>query len=71
MRNKIVTFFLHDHFDKKKGGYGNADASDLFGVKDHLTEYLDDGWTVKDLRTLGGAGGCLSGWVVAVLEKLA
>lgn len=69
MEQKLVTVFLHDKFDATKGGYGDPASSPLFGVAEHLEDLLKEGWRVKDLHTLGGAGGCLSGWVVALLER--
>lgn len=69
MRQRLVTIFVHDRFDPKKGGYGDPEASPLFGLADHLTDELADGWTIREVRTLGGAGGCLSGWIVVVLER--
>jgi hypothetical protein len=66
-RHKLVTVFLHDKAES--GRYGDPKANPLFGVTEHLENYLKEGWAVKDLRTLGGAGGCLSGWVVVLLEK--
>ena len=69
MRHKIVTFFLHDQFDKLKGNYGDPKGGRLFGVVEHLDDYLKDGWLVKDVKTMGGAGGTLSGWVIVLLER--
>lgn len=69
MKQKIVTVFLHDTFDAQRGDYGEPKASPLFGVTEHLNDYLKDGWEVKSLATLGGAGGRLSGWIVALLQK--
>lgn len=68
MKHKLVTFFLHDHC-RDKGAYGDPKSNALFGVTEHLQEHLKDGWLVKDIETLGGAGGCLSGWVIVLLEK--
>lgn len=68
MKQKLVTMFLHD-VQSEKGAYGDPKTNRLFGVTEHLQEYLDDGWTIKDVKTLGGAGGCLSGWIVVLLEK--
>lgn len=67
---KLVTIFLHDSFDQKKGSYGEPTSNRLFGVSEHLEEYLKEGWTVKEFKTLGGAGGLLSGWIIVLLEKL-
>ena len=69
MEHKLVTIFLHDKFDGAKGSYGEAAAGPFFGVKEHLSELLEQGWTIKEIQTIGGAGGGLSGWIVAVLEK--
>ncbi len=69
MAQRLVTVFLHDAFDPRKGGYGDPEASPLFGVAEHLAGDLADGWRVKELATIGGAGGKLSGWIVALLEK--
>lgn len=68
-KQKFVTIFLHDRYDKKQGDYGDPECSRLFGVTEHLEDYLKDGWTVKEFKTFGGAGGCLSGWIVVLLEK--
>lgn len=57
MKQKPVTIFPRDRFDKAKGGYGHAEAGPFFGVKERLTEYLDQGWTMKEIRTVGGPGG--------------
>ncbi len=69
MKQKLVTVFLHDKFDAARGSYGDPKASPCFGIGEHLENYLKEGWLVKNLQTLGGAGGCMSGWVVALLEK--
>ena len=66
MKYKVVTTFLHD---RSEGAYGDAQANRLFGIVEHFEQYLAAGWVVKDLKTMGGAGGRLSGWIVAVLEK--
>jgi hypothetical protein len=68
-QQKLVSVFLHDIHDKTKGGYGDPASNPLFGVTEHLGAFLTDGWRVKDFKVLGGAGGCLSGWIVALLEK--
>lgn len=68
-KQKLVSFFLHDGHDSKKGGYGEASASPMFGVQEHLNDYLQDGWKVTNVSVLGGPGGRLSGWVIAVLDK--
>ena len=70
-KQKLVTVFLHDKQDKGKGAYGDPSTGSCFGVQEHLQEYLDDGWEITEIKTLGGAGGCLSGWIVAVLKKSA
>ena len=66
MKQKLVTFFLRDN---TKGVYGDPKDGKLFGVSEHLEDYLKEGWTVKDVKTMGGAGGRMSGWVIVVLEK--
>ena len=68
-KQKLVTIFLHDRFEKQNGGYGDPKSNSLFGVSEHLENYLEDGWTIKEFQTMGGAGGCLSGWIVVLLEK--
>ena len=66
MKQKLVTFFLHDN---TKGVYGDPKDNKLFGVSEHLEGYLKEGWIVKNVKTMGGAGGSMSGWVIVVLEK--
>ncbi|MBI2195327.1 MAG: hypothetical protein HYU36_25380 [Planctomycetes bacterium] len=68
VRHKLVTFFLHDVHEKLKGSYGNPSSNLLFGVTEHLEDYMEAGWHVRDFKVLGGPGGCLSGWVVVLLE---
>jgi hypothetical protein len=67
---KLVSFFLHDKVGKNET-YGDPEVNVHFGVQEHLAEYLEQGWSVKELTVLGGAGGCLSGWVVVLLDKRA
>ena len=54
-RQKLVTFFLHD--GHAKGAYGDPSSNDAFGIKEHLNDYLQNGWKVTNLSVLGGAGG--------------
>ena len=65
-RQKLISFFLHD---KASGSYGDPKSNKLFGICEHLEEFLQDGWRVEDFKVLGGAGGCLSGWVIVLLQK--
>ena len=69
-KQKLVSFFLHDAHDSSKGSYGDANANALFGVREHLNDYLQDGWKVTNVSVLGGVGGCLSGWVIASSRKI-
>lgn len=68
MKQKLVTVFLHDMGAKGKN-YGDPDAGAFYGVKEHLQEYLSDGWRVREFKPMCAAGGCLSGWIVVLLEK--
>ena len=68
MKQKLVTVFLHDRVDGKKA-YGDPAGNPLFAVSEHLESYLKEGWLVKNVQTMGAAGGHLSGWIVALLEK--
>lgn len=67
---KLVTLFLSD------------DDDDDIEVQEHLEEYLEDGWQIESITTLGagagyGAGGeseaeghCyVAAWLAVVLEK--
>jgi predicted nucleic acid-binding protein len=54
---------------EKKGNYGDPSCNPLFGLTEHLESYIQEGWTIKEFKTLGGVGGCLSGWVIVLLEK--
>ena len=67
---KLVTLFLSD------------DDDDDIEVQEHLDEYLEEGWHIQSITTLGagagyGAGGesegeghCyVAGWLAVVLEK--
>jgi len=69
MKQKLVTLFLHDRMEPVNGTYGDPSANRLFGVTEHLESYFKDGWQLRGFQTLGGAGGCLSGWIIAHLEK--
>lgn len=42
-KQKLVTIFLHDKFDPKKGNYGNPESGDFFGIREHLAAYLNEG----------------------------
>lgn len=55
MKQKLVTVFLHDRVDGKKA-YGDPAGNPLFGVSEHLESYLKEGWLVKSVQTMGGAG---------------
>ena len=68
MLQKLVTIFLHDQVGRGKK-YGDPEANPFLGVCEHLEEYLDRGWRIKDVQTMGGAGGMMSGWVVVLMEK--
>ena len=63
MTEKLITIFVHDKITGK-GNYGDDLASPYFGVKEHMTEYFKDGFKIKSINTIGGAGGCLSGWII-------
>ena len=69
-KQKLVTVFLHDQMSPN-GAYGDSESGPCFGVREHLEEYLGEGWEIAKLDSIGGAGGCLSGWVIVVLEKSA
>lgn len=69
MSQKLVTVFVHDNTNKGKSVYGDPGAGEFFGVKEHLQSHLSEGWRIKEFKILGGAGGCLSGWIVVLLEK--
>lgn len=54
------------------------DDDDNLGVKEHLPQYLEEGWKVISITPLGGAYGFHSGddervgalgWIAVVLEK--
>lgn len=54
------------------------DNDEDLGVKEHLTEYLEEGWKVLNITPLGGAYGFQQegeervgalGWIAVVLEK--
>lgn len=58
--------------ERSKSGY--CDKENL--TREHLSRYLEDGWVVKSVNTLGGATpgeGRIAwevvGWLVVLLEK--
>jgi hypothetical protein len=63
--HKLVTIYLCD-------GWDDGVEEDQ-QVKEHLTEYLERGWYIKDIKTLSGSGGgrteYLGGWLAVVLER--
>jgi len=49
---KLVTFYLdsgQEYVRDKSGG-----ESTLKAPREHLSQYLEDGWVVKSIDTLGG-----------------
>jgi hypothetical protein len=76
---KLVTVYLHDRqeWDVSSQGYayteeccksGHCDKKNL--TREHLSQYLEDGWVVKSIDVLGGASsGNAIGWLVILLEK--
>jgi hypothetical protein len=42
-------------------------------VKEHLTDYLAQGWLIKEFKSLDGSGGgettASGGWIIVLLEK--
>ena len=68
---KLVTIYL-DNSAYMDGKWIRGSFADKHGfVEEHLGEYLNDGWVIKNLSGIGGNSEGLSvrGWIVAVLEK--
>lgn len=74
MQQKLVTIFLsiHGTYDKTKGRNKKKKAHGL--VEEHLNDYLQVGWRIKQITALGGGGrgegydDFVGGWVVVLLE---
>ena len=67
---KVVTIYLDSHAymgEKRfKGSFGDKHGL----VEEHLTQYLEAGWAVKEIFGFGGAeANTVRGWVLVVLEK--
>jgi hypothetical protein len=58
---KLLTIFLSRVLEE----------SDAVEVEEHLQEYLDAGWYVKEVRPLpgGGRADIVGGWLVVLLER--
>jgi hypothetical protein len=72
---KLVSICLYSAsyypIDPKTDGL-DFDLKHVHGkVETHLEDLLADGWTIKQLSAMGGAGGGSDGmgWIVALLEK--
>lgn len=68
---KLVTVYLDNHA-YMGGKLLRGSYADKHGfVEEHLTGYLAEGWTVRQIHSLGGANDSLGvkGWIVALLEK--
>jgi hypothetical protein len=68
---KVVTIYLDSHvyMDGKRFKGTFADKHGL--VEEHLVQYLDEGWVVKEIFGFGGAeANAARGWILVVLEKL-
>lgn len=61
MAQKLVTLFLSRVLEE-------ADAVE---IEEHLQEYLDEGWYIKEVHPLSGGGrsDVLGAWVVVLLER--
>lgn len=71
---KLVTVFLsiHGSYNNTKGRNKQKKAHGL--VEEHLIDYLQAGWQVKQMTAVGGGGrgegyaDFVGGWVVVLLE---
>ncbi|MHC5067113.1 MAG: hypothetical protein ACYTF0_00855 [Planctomycetota bacterium] len=79
MHEKLVTIHLHD-LDPNEGGHEGTSGSrreayanyhvSSFGVIEHLSADLDDGYQIKDIQTISGSTEqYIGGWVVVHLVK--
>ena len=67
---KLVTIYLDSYsFTDKKVTQSLRDQHGM--VEEHLGEYLNDGWIVKEISSFGGAAAayCTTGFAIVVLEK--
>lgn len=66
MQQKLVSVYLIDYVFPN----GDAVAEDT-GVKEHLNEYLEEGWRVVQMLPLSGTGGGkeIAGWLIVLLER--
>lgn len=64
---KLVTVYLEDnHEETITTKYGDKEIP----AREHLSRYLEDGWVVKSINTIGAADERTAmGWVVVLLEK--
>jgi hypothetical protein len=68
---KLLTIYL-DNSAYGKGKVLVSSFADKHGhVQEHLGEYLEQGWRVKHIAALGGAGDAIyaRGWLAVALEK--
>jgi hypothetical protein len=70
MAEKLVTIYLDSHA-YMGGKWIKGTFSEQHGlVEQHLQEYLDSGWRIKEVHSLGGAdANTVRGWIVVHLEK--
>lgn len=67
---KLVTIYLDSSaYADQKATQTLKDKHGL--VEEHLSEYLGDGWTIKEISSFGSADTiyCTTGFAIIVLEK--
>ncbi len=67
---KLVTIYLDNHAYMGKKFFRGSYADKHGFVEEHLKEYLNDGWKITQIHSLGGSADMAAkGWIVALLEK--
>ena len=75
MVQKLVTFYLVSNREELEELEELRRGRKLrnFKAKEHLQEYLRDGWVIRDYKTLDGSSSGHSirhsGWVVVLLDR--
>ncbi|HHZ73816.1 MAG TPA: hypothetical protein EYN58_01265 [Candidatus Poseidoniales archaeon] len=70
MVEKIITVYLDSH-----AYMGGKILAGTFGekhgmVEEHLSHYLESGWKIKEVHSLGGAdSNTVRGWLIVVLHN--
>lgn len=67
---KLVTIYLDSYaYAEKKTTKNLKDKHGL--VEEHLTDYLSDGWKIKQISSFGSTETmyCTTGFIVVMMEK--